>query len=372
MGCFVRRWGRWLAFVGLLSGGGAQAIIFFGTGDASHNTTAPTGALANSGWQWQGAWGGFLGTAVAPGFFITAAHVSGGTGQPFSLNGVNYIAVASYLAPDADLRLWQVAGTFPSYAPYYTRPLERNPGAVMFGRSAPRGEAVFADGVFGPELKGWLWGSGDYVQRWGTNTVATILDATGTPVSNRGALPGDLLSFTFDADAGPDEATLAGGDSGGGVFFNDGGTWTLIGINRAVEGSFRLTAAGTTLAAAIFDRGGLYEETETDWVLLPDQAIDQPASLYATRIAGNAAWMASVIAGQVTPERSLTVESAAAPNGPFVTETSARLDAAAGRFVVPTAGAARFYRFRSDGAVKIQSISLSGGEVQLYFGTAGQ
>ena len=34
---------------------------------------------------------------------MVLAAVSGGIGQQFSLNGVDYIAVASYLAPDADL-----------------------------------------------------------------------------------------------------------------------------------------------------------------------------------------------------------------------------------------------------------------------------
>src|SRR4051794_33322877 len=53
----------------------APAIIFLSSGDAEKNTTAPTDALANSGWDFTGKWGVFQGTAIGPRHFITAAHV---------------------------------------------------------------------------------------------------------------------------------------------------------------------------------------------------------------------------------------------------------------------------------------------------------
>ena len=53
----------------------ARAVILFGTGDPTVNTTAPTGALADSGWQFEGDWIGFLGTAIAPQFFVSAKHI---------------------------------------------------------------------------------------------------------------------------------------------------------------------------------------------------------------------------------------------------------------------------------------------------------
>ena len=42
----------------------AHAVIVLS--DAGRNTAAPTGSLANSGWQYQGQWAGFLGTPIAP------------------------------------------------------------------------------------------------------------------------------------------------------------------------------------------------------------------------------------------------------------------------------------------------------------------
>src|SRR6185436_10644721 len=53
----------------------AKAVIFWSTSDPSYNTTAPTGALAGSGWQYEGKWGSFLGTVIAPQYFVTAEHV---------------------------------------------------------------------------------------------------------------------------------------------------------------------------------------------------------------------------------------------------------------------------------------------------------
>src|SRR2546422_10688353 len=65
----------------LLNSVSARAIIFYATGDPNYNTTAPGGSLTNSGWQYEGTWGGFLGTPIAPKYFITAEHVGGGIGQ---------------------------------------------------------------------------------------------------------------------------------------------------------------------------------------------------------------------------------------------------------------------------------------------------
>src|SRR5437867_4375374 len=54
-----------------------HAVIFYADGDPAYNTTAPGGSLTNSGWQFEGIWGGFLGTPIAPKYFITARHVGG-------------------------------------------------------------------------------------------------------------------------------------------------------------------------------------------------------------------------------------------------------------------------------------------------------
>jgi len=102
---------------------------------------------------------------------------------------------------------------------------------------------------------------------------------------------GNLLKFNFDRDAGPNEVHLSSGDSGGGIFVNDGGTWKLAAINYAVEGPWKLTSTGATFNAALLDKGGLYRGT----TLNPDNETDSPSAFYATPIAPNHGWLASVL-----------------------------------------------------------------------------
>lgn len=361
-----RRWvvpGLLLAWLALPP---ADALVFIGSDGVQHNVTAPSGALAGSGWQWQGSWGGPLGTPIAAGFFITAAHVGGAVGQNFNFAGSNYVAIASYLAPNADLRLWQIAGQFPNYAPYYTGTTEVNRGTVLVGRGAARGEPV----KVGTKTKGWLWGTSDAVTRWGTNTVTGIIDATGRSVFRNSAEAGDMLRFTFDANAGTDEVMLSAGDSGGGVFMKDGGQWKLVAISRSAESNYRFTADGTTFSAALYDRGGLFIQTATGWTLLPENAVEQPSNCFATRIAGSAAWIASVLAATVPPENQVAVESAPSPDGPFAVDPTAKLDAAVGQYEFPRTSGARFYRLRSSQPIPIHALNVSDAVVRLQFGPA--
>src|SRR2546426_401876 len=81
----------------------AKGVIFYSSGDPNYNTTAPSGSLTNSGWQYEGFWGGFLGTPIAPKYFITAEHVGGQVGNPFVFRGVAYPTTAVHDDPDSDL-----------------------------------------------------------------------------------------------------------------------------------------------------------------------------------------------------------------------------------------------------------------------------
>ena len=76
-----------------------HAVILEGTGNPSYNTNAPTGSLTNSGWQYEGLWSSFyLGTPIAPNFFITAHHIGGYMGSNIVLNG--YTVPAGVAAGD--------------------------------------------------------------------------------------------------------------------------------------------------------------------------------------------------------------------------------------------------------------------------------
>lgn len=255
----------------------AHAVILFRTGDPTANTTAPTGALAGTGWELQGTFGNFLGTPIAPHFFITARHIGGA--ENFSFGGRAYTVLRSFDDPESDLAIWEVAETFPRHAILYTGSGEVGRHLVVFGRGTQRGPERVVDGA----LRGWEWSTGDLVQRWGENQVARITQARS------GA---DLLYATFDQSGLPEEAHLSAGDSGGAVFVDDGGVWKLAGINYDVDSFASGPDGGGPYNAALFDERGSYT---ADGSLVTGNA-PVPSGFYATRISSRIGWINSVIA----------------------------------------------------------------------------
>ncbi|MBM3880854.1 MAG: hypothetical protein FJ387_14245 [Verrucomicrobia bacterium] len=357
----------WAVALALLASDQVNGMIFYSTGNPNHNTSAPAGELADSGWQYQGRWGVFLGTPIAPRHFITAKHVGGTIGESFYFDGKAYPTVAAFDDPASDLRIWQVAGEFPRYAPLYTGRDEVGKGLVVFGRGTRRGDPIViatghpAEGDRGqgwfdrvkswcglgsarqvaeepttltgtpdtdergvsrkdlasevgetrglgqgtpalgePEcprpasqtgapagLRGWRWGRRDGVLRWGENVVDVALDYGGRM--------GSVLWASFSATAGPNEAALSNGDSGGAVFVHDAAGWKLAGINLSVDGPYRLTPGGRPVPAALFDRGGLYQ---ANGQVIADMDFEQACGFFATRISSRLDWIQGVLEGQ--------------------------------------------------------------------------
>ncbi len=261
----------------------SYAVLFKSTADPSYNTNALGGSLASSGWQYEGSWGVFLGTPIAPNFFLAAHHIGGATGEVFALNGFSYHTTAFFDDPNSDLRVWQVAETFPSYAPLYTNVNEVGKHCVVFGRGTQRGPAVIVSGV----TNGWEWGGSDAVERWGENDVATNVDG--------GAGLGDFLRATFDRGAGSNECQISVGDSSGGLFIQNGSVWQLAAIHYAVDGPFSNAVDGTMFEAALLDRGGLFEANGTNWVFIPNTAQDNPSGFFSTRVSSHIAWINSIL-----------------------------------------------------------------------------
>lgn len=263
----------------------ASAVLFKSTADPTYNTNAPSGTLANSGWQYEGLWGSYLGTAVAPQFFLAAQHIGGVTGQVFVLNGFVYHTIAFFDDTSSDLRLWQIAETFPNFAPLYTNANEVGEHCVVFGRGTQRGTAVIVSGV----TNGWQWGAGDGVERWGENDVASTV--TG------GATLGDFLYATFDRGGNSNECDLSVGDSSGAMFIQNGSVWQLAGIHYGVDGPFSNAVDGTMFEAALLDRGGLFQLNGTNWTFITNTGADNPSGFYSTRVSSHIAWINSVISG---------------------------------------------------------------------------
>lgn len=271
----------------------AHGILFYDTGDASHNIAAPTGGFINSGWQYEGYFGSYLGTMISPTKFITAQHI-GVNSSTFSYNTifsgaptVNYTidnsangGVGFWNIAGTDLRIFQVTGgTFPTYAPIYSGSADLTSDFVDTGRGGPRG----ADVTLGITLKGYSTTASDGVARWGRNTF------TGSLNSNAGP----LLVANFDPISNQDEFTLSVGDSGGGAFINVGGIWQLAGINYGVEnGPFSTSPDGSnSFTAALFDTSGYFEQNGSNWV-----PVVGPTSLYVSRVSSSAAEIQNIAA----------------------------------------------------------------------------
>ena len=271
----------------VLSAAPAPAVLFDSTADPNFNTTAPTGLLAGSGWQYEGTFGGFLATPIAPKSFIAAKHIGGTIGSTLVYNGVTYTTDSFVDSPNSDLRIWHITGTFPTYAPLNTRTDVAGRDLVVFGRGNERGANITLNG----NLIGWGWNTtGQNLQRWGTNTVTSRM--------NLGASYGTALYATFDHGATATEATLSAGDSSGGVFIKDptGGVWKLAGINFGTDGPFATDASGTgAFSAALFDMRGYYAQDPGGTYNFVSGSTPVPSGLFATEIASNLPFILSNI-----------------------------------------------------------------------------
>lgn len=268
----------------------ARAVTFLETADPNHNTSTPGD---NSGWQYEGKFIYFLGVPIAPHFFITAKHFGGSVGDVFDFHGALHTTIAIYPSANSDLQIWEVdhANPFLTFAPLATAPGDIGTVATIMGRGTQRGAEVRVGGV----LKGWEWGAGDGVQRWGRNLVEGSLNAGDAGIQ---------LYANFNAPGVTEECHLSSGDSGGGMFVLQNGMWRLAGINYSVEGPFRKPPATTDIYATLFDEGGLEVFEEPNWVMVPEEDEDVPSGFLSTRISHYTTWIRGVTgdSGALPPE----------------------------------------------------------------------
>jgi hypothetical protein len=269
----------------------AQAIIL--AEKADRNTRKPSGVLLDSGWQYEGDWGEFLGTTISQKFFITAGHIGGNVGDNFIWNGKAFTTIATYNDPNSDLQLWQIHGRFPLAAPLFKENSESGRAIVMFGRGTQRGSEIDVNG----QVKGWRWGADDSMQSWGKNIIT---GTTAGTADNNSTVNDGRIYWTFDRNGIAHEGALSGGDSGGGVFTKTGGVWRLIGVNNATQADFSLPNSNIVDEGAIMDFGGLVNDDS----LIPDTTADVPAQSYATRISTSTSWIYDVLAGKISPSES--------------------------------------------------------------------
>ena len=340
---------RWIALVILLglfafSPVASHGVILFRTADVTANTTVPTNDPAGSGWNYEGQFGGFLATAIAPHFIITAKHI--GIAPLFTYAGIHYHVVGYFPDPASDLAIFQIQETLPTYAPLYSGLGEVGQRIVAIGRGTQRGAEYILNG----NLRGWLWGPGDGVTRWGENVVGSIVPY-GTD--------NELLRAPFDQNGLSDECHLSSGDSGGAAFLNDNGTWKLAGIHFAVDDFYSDENGGGKFTGALFDIRGLWTPNDA-----PPPAYVQfsgpepvPSGFYPTRISRRLPWICSVVAAPVMGREGnfLTLtytKLAVTPDITYVVEQSTDLNtwgpAATTDEVLPSSGSAQTIKAKVD------------------------
>jgi hypothetical protein len=182
--------------------------------------------------------------------------------------------------------VYTVNGTLPDYAPLYSSMTKvNNQPVVMFGRGLDRGASVSVNG----QLKGWQWGGGDSSLSWGTDMISGDY--------------GSIYGWQFTNSSNPNEGQVASGDSGGGVFIDDGGIWKLAGIINSVQESFSLDGTNTTaMDAAIFDTTGLYQASGSNWSKIAASTTPIGTWGYATSIASHSTFIQSAVNASTVPE----------------------------------------------------------------------
>lgn len=237
-------------------------------------------------WGLQGNWGGYLGSPIAAGYFLTAAHLNVSAGQQIIFssgpNAGSYTAIESYTSPVSDLRIWKIDGTFSSWLPLMSVAPSSEDPYVAFGRGTQRG-AVYEYPESNP--RGWLWGSSDSTKRWGTGSLGGVLTSEG-------------VSYLYDAFDGPGAIQLSVGDSGGALFILHEEIWELAGIHYAVTGPYSEAVDAPSFNAALYDADGLYTVNDSHYT--PASA---HGAFFSTSVYSELAWINSVIVPE--PPRTL-------------------------------------------------------------------
>ena len=213
----------------------ADAVII-SSGDGTGNTTGPPFVAA---WDHVGQYGNNSAVYVGNGWILTARHVSVAEIQ---LDGVTYRTVAGSRVQvdppsNPDLAMLRIESD-PGLADLSISHAAPTGDVLLIGGGLNRGAAVNWDPD--PFDDGWAWGSGKTL-RWGTNEVA----AANLPIDSGYQSIAFVMDFT-ESGGTPDESIAANGDSGGGVFIDDGSS-ELAGIMVGVAGY-----AGQPAATALF------------------------------------------------------------------------------------------------------------------------
>jgi hypothetical protein len=293
-GRWAERAGRLASLAGLAAGlllgapSPSKAVLASDGGPSATRLTSTQGLSAAELelYALLGRFRGFLGTPIDATHFITAKHIGIAPTDTITFsqgpNAGTWSIVGWVDDAGSDLRIVEIAGTFQAWVSLNGSGYETNRTTTIFGRGGPAQAPVFV----GAELKGWTAGAMDGQISWGRNVVS-------------GTLGANQIYARFEINGLPQEAGLTTGDSGGPWFAPDPqGLLRLIGISFGATGPFAQDVAGAPGApfeAALIDLGGLWLGSAGNQVFIPENPVNVPSVIVASRISDRIGWISTVI-----------------------------------------------------------------------------
>lgn len=229
-----------------------QAII------TTNNTMAGTDPSGINGFNWDYVvnFNDSSSVAVDPYWLLTAAHVADDFGNTsVTVNGQTYNQIGEIYNPTADLALIQLDKALPGYYSLYAGPYPTQTNRRLTGLMVGYG----VTGAVVDQYNYTFGSTGKGVERWGYNKIDGALTYTGATGKNNSG-----FRMYFNTADTPLEAGAGTGDSGSGVFVNDGGVWKLAGIMSDVS-------TGTTQDAVY----AINVQDYSSWIA---QAIPEPTT----------------------------------------------------------------------------------------------
>jgi len=241
--------------------------------------TAPSGDW-NVDWSYVYYWNYSSAVAVDPYWMLTAAHVvreskKGDTitigVETYTLQEIVDAPIDSGQAYPVDLALLRFDKSLPGYYDLYDGEFPTPPPQTVDKKEV----VLIGYGLTGTDHGTYYtMDSGRGTERWGTNKVDQVgREIVATYSSICIQMNYNSADMTFEVGYGE-------GDSGGGTFVEDGGTWKLAGINAY---------AGTDGTAGHYNKSFAVSVPEyRDWVL---DTVPEPATLALVAVGAGALWM---------------------------------------------------------------------------------
>lgn len=283
-----------------------EALVYCITNAADVHQQAPTGTLAQSGWQQTVtidclqttlSHSNFLGAIIHSNALLTAAHIwEIKTNDTFILEGKHTITSrAATNGSDLAICFFTPPVTNREHISLINIESDSDTNALVVyqGCGAERGAMVTS----GALTNGWMWsGTNWWTCTWGTRRWG-INHTTGATDDGLCALA------AFDNNGNPDECMLSIGDSGGPGFIKTGSGWKVAMVNYSVHpGTFSMTTNPVVeFNATLYDCAGLYYQGNTGWQWIPPENSPAPCLLICSRTAQRIQWMTNTVTGLSFP-----------------------------------------------------------------------